>query len=148
MNILNRFFAYAQDFELTFRDDDWSRLDAYFAPDAVYEVRNVPFACSIAGRDAIFRAIKKSLDGFDRRFTERRIEMTRPPTADGDVVTVFWAVTYERAGAPPLALRGRSAARFAGDRIAHLTDTFEDGVGEQASAWISAHGADLDFSYV
>jgi len=108
----------------------------------------VPFACSITGRDAIFRAIKKSLDGFDRRFAERRIEMTRPPTADGDTVTVCWAVAYERSDAPPLTIRGRSVARFAGDRIAHLADTFEDGVGEQASAWIGTHGADIDFSYV
>ena len=53
-----RFFAYAQDFEQTFFDDDWSRLAGYFEPDAVYEVRNVPFACRIEGRDAIFRGIK------------------------------------------------------------------------------------------
>src|SRR5688572_7105692 len=70
----NRFFAYAQAFEQTFADDDWSRLAQYFEPDAVYEVRNVPFACRIEGRDAIFRGIKKSLDNFDRRFADRRLE--------------------------------------------------------------------------
>jgi len=39
MDPLSRFMAYFQDFELTYRDDDWSRLEQYFAPDAVYRIR-------------------------------------------------------------------------------------------------------------
>src|SRR6185369_3077312 len=38
MGPMNRFFEYAQDFEKTYVDDDWSRLARYFHPDAVYEV--------------------------------------------------------------------------------------------------------------
>ena len=48
MGAMSRFLDYAQGFELTFDDDDWSRLERHFAPDAVYEVRNMSFACRIA----------------------------------------------------------------------------------------------------
>ena len=58
MAAMTQFFEYAQDFEKTFVDDDWSRLERYFEPDAVYEVRNVPFGCRLEGRAAIFRGIK------------------------------------------------------------------------------------------
>src|SRR5688500_17332827 len=107
MGPLANFMEYAQVFEQTFDDDDWSRLTQYFAPDAVYEVRNVPFACRIEGRDAIFRGIKKSLDTFDRQLPKREIEVTEPPVEDGDTMTVGMAVTYKKPGAPPFVLRGR-----------------------------------------
>jgi hypothetical protein len=35
-DLTQRFEAYAADFELTFVDDDWSRLEQYFTDDAVY----------------------------------------------------------------------------------------------------------------
>lgn len=143
-----RFFAYAQDFEQTFADDDWSRLAQYFEPDAVYEVRNVPFACRIEGRDAIFRGIKKSLDNFDRRFAARRPEITDPPTETGDAVSVGWLVTYEQPGAPPFRLRGRSTARFRGERIVHLVDEYPAGMADEAASWSRAHAPDLNAAYV
>jgi ketosteroid isomerase-like protein len=149
MTILERFAAYARDFEETYRDDDWSRLAQYFTPDATYEVAGSPLACTLAGPEAIFRGIKKSLDGFDRKFTERRLELAAPPVVEGDTVTVDWAGTYSRPGAPPLTLRGRSIARFAGDRIVRLTDTYADSAGvEEVAAWLRTHGTDLDASYV
>lgn len=43
----DRFIAYALDFEQTYDDDDWSRLEHHFAPDAVYEVRNTAFGCRL-----------------------------------------------------------------------------------------------------
>ena len=79
MTNLECFGAYAADFEKTFKDDDWSRLDRYFAPDATYRVKGEPFAASIKGRDAIFKGIKKSLDGFDRRFATRDIALEGAP---------------------------------------------------------------------
>ena len=142
-----RFFAYAQDFEQTFVDDDWWRLGQYFEPDAVYEVRNVPFGCRIEGPEAIFRGIKRSLDNFDRRFAERRPEITDPPAETGDSVSVGWAVTYVKPGAPPFVLRGRSTARFRGDRIVHLVDEYPAGMADEAARWSRAHAPDLDASY-
>ena len=148
MGPMTRFFEYAQDFEKTFLDDDWARLARYFEPDAVYEVRNVPFGCRIEGRDAIFHGIKRSLDGFDRRFAERRPEITDPPAESGDTVSVGWMVTYVKPGAPPFQLRGRSTARYRGERIAHLIDEYPDGMGLEAASWVSAHAPGFDAAYV
>jgi hypothetical protein len=148
MGAMSRFFEYAQDFETTYVDDDWSRLAGYFEPDAVYEVRNVPFACRLAGRDAIFRGIRKSLDGFDRRFAERRPEITDPPVETGDSVSVGWAVTYVKPGAPPFRLRGRSTAHYRGERIVHLVDEYPDGMGDEAASWLAAHAPGFDAAYV
>lgn len=146
MTILQRFGAYAADFEKTFEDDDWSRLEPYFTNDAVYEVKGVPFACRLAGPDAIFRGMKKSLDGFDRKL-ERRLELAKPPEVRDDTVEVVWKVHYGREGAPRYVLRGRSEARYEGDRIAHLVDIYEEDVARESGEWMRAHGPDLDPSY-
>jgi len=148
MGPMSRFFEYAQDFEKTYVDDDWSRLACYFEPDAVYEVRNVPFGCRIEGREAIFRGIKKSLDGFDRRFAERIPEITEPPAEAGDSVSVGWAVTYRKPGVPPFRLRGRSTARYRGERIAHLVDEYPPGMAAEAARWLGAHAPELEAAYV
>jgi hypothetical protein len=148
MSILERFMAYAQDFERTYADDDWSRLDQYFTPDATYEVKNSPFACKLEGRAAIFRGIKKSLDGFDRRFPKRELGLTAAPTVEGDTVIVPWTGTYERPGAPPLTIRGRSVARYEGDEIKALSDSYEENDAAANMQWFQAHGAGLNGAYV
>ena len=142
------FMAYAQAFEQTFDDDDWSRLAKYFAPDAVYEVRNVPFACRIEGREAIFRGIKKSLDTFDRLLPKRSIEVTEPPVEDGETMTVGMAVTYDKPGAPPFVLRGCVFARYRGDVIVEMRDEYADGIEEPFVEWAREHGQGLSGSYV
>ena len=147
MSILERFMTYAQDFERTYSDDDWSRLDKHFTPDATYEVRGSPFACRLEGRAAIFRGIKKSLDGFDRKFPTRTLGITSPPAVEGDTVTIGWMGTYERPGAPPLTIRGVSVARYTGDQIKELSDTYGDD-GGAAAEWFRAHGADVNGSYI
>lgn len=73
MDPLRRFAAHAADFEKTFEDDDWTRLEGCFAEDAIYTVEGTPFDCEVRGRETILRAIKKSLDGFDGRFDKREI---------------------------------------------------------------------------
>jgi hypothetical protein len=145
---MRRFFEYAQDFEKTFDDDDWSRLECYFAPDAVYEVRNAPFACRIEGRSAILRGLKKSLDGFDRRLPKRSFEVTEAPKEEGQIVTVGWAATYAKPGAPPLKGRGRTTARYEGDLIVELVDEYPEGGGPEFERWIRDHAPGLDASYV
>jgi len=147
MGPLQRFLEYAQDFEKTFDDDDWSRLERHFAPDAVYEVKNAPFACRLEGRAAILRGLKKSLDGFDRRLPKRALEVTEAPKEDGETVTVGWAATYRKAGAPPLVGRGRTSARYRGEVIALLVDEYPKGAGPAFAAWIRDHAPELDASY-
>jgi hypothetical protein len=148
MTPLQRFGAYAQDFEATFKDDDWSRLAQYFAPDATYEVSGDPFTCSLRGRDAIFTGIKKSLDGFDRRFASREIALEGAPEVAGDTVSLSWSVTYRRSGDPPFVLRGKSSATYADGLIARLADSYDASATESFRTWLAQHGRDLDPSYV
>jgi SnoaL-like domain len=147
MNPLQLFVVYAQDFERTYADDDWSRLEQYFRPDASYEV-GAPFACSLRGPAAIFAGIRKSLDGFDRRFATREVAIEGAPSVEGDTVALSWAVTYGRPGSPPLVLRGRSRATYADGRIARLADSYDAAAIASTTAWIRSYGADLDPSYV
>ena len=84
MDNLQRFMMYAADFEKTLADDDWSRLREYFADEAVYEVKSDGFPCTLTGPEAIFTGIKKSLDGFDRKFDGRDIDVTKGPEVAGD----------------------------------------------------------------
>jgi len=148
MGPLENFLAYAQDFEQTYDDDDWSRVERHFAPDAVYEVRNTAFACRLAGVQAILRGLKKSLDGFDRRLPKRTLDVSDPPRVEGDTMTVGWTAIYALPGAPPFGLRGRSTARYRGDVIAELVDEYPDGMDAEAAAWLEKHAPGLDASYV
>jgi hypothetical protein len=149
MSPLQQFGIYAQAFEETYRDDDWSRLDKYFTPDATYEVAGEkPFGCVIRGREAIFKGIRKSLDGFDRRFAKREVALEGTPSEEGNTCSLAWAVTYERPGAPAFVLRGRSTATYTGERISRLVDSYDPAVVAATGEWLRKHGPELDPSYV
>jgi hypothetical protein len=147
MGPLESFLAYAQDFETTYDDDDWSRLERHFAPDAVYEVRNIAFACRLEGVPAILRGLKKSLDGFDRRLAKRTIGVADGPAVEGDTIAIGWTATYGAPGAPPFVLRGRSTARYRDGVIVELIDEYPDGMDADAAAWIGRYAPGLDASY-
>ena len=140
--------AYAMDFEATYVDDDWQRLEKHFAEDAVYEVTNAAWGCRVEGRAAILAALRKSLDGFDRRMSDRRIELLGEPGEKGDEVEFKWRVTYALNDAPEFELDGKSHARFEGDRLVHLTDDYPDGVSDRALEWVRAHAPDSELDYV
>jgi ketosteroid isomerase-like protein len=148
MDNLSCFMKYAADFEKTFADDDWARLRQYFADDAVYEVKSDGFPCALTGTDAIFKGIKKSLDGFDRKFEGRELAVTKGPEVDGDTVRLAWAVTYRKAGKAPYVLRGRTEARYRAGKIAYMSDSYDASVGSEAAAWMQQNGMILDPSYV
>ncbi len=143
-----RFMEYAADFEKTLADDDWSRLGRYFAPDAVYEVRAEGFGCMLTGPDAIFKGMKKSLDGFDRKFDGRTVDVTSGPDIDGDALRVGWAGTYRKAGKAPYVLRGRSEAHYRDGKIVRLVDSYDASVAAEAAAWMQQNDMVVDPSYV
>jgi len=143
-----RFYEYAMAFEETYRDDDWTRLAPFFADDAVYEVRSKHLGCTVRGRDAVLRAIKKSLDGFDRRMGSRKVELTGAPKTDGDTVSFPWAASYEYAGAPGLRFLGTSIATVKDGHITHLVDAYTDEESQRMVDWLAAHAPELDASYV
>lgn len=148
MDILQAFMAYAGDFERTYLDHDWTRLRRYFTDDAVYEVEAETFGCSLQGPAAIFAGIRKSLDGFDRRFETRDIAVVDGPVAAGDELRVGWTVTYGRAGVPSFVLRGRSTVRFRDDLIARLTDSYDPAAERELAEWRRSSGMAVDVSYV
>ena len=148
MENLSRFMAYAADFEKTLTDDDWSRLRQYFAEDAVYEVQASSFGCRLTGPDAIFKGMKKSLDGFDRKFDGRSVDVTSAPALDGDTMRMSWAVTYRKEGKTPYVLRGQSAVRYRDGKIVWLGDSYGPEVDGEAAAWMQKNGMTLDPSYV
>ena len=145
MTNLSMFMAYAAAFEQTYADDNWQRLEPFFAEDATYEVSGLPGACVLRGRDQIFRGIKKSLDGFDRRMTSRQIVPTAPPAETDNRVTLQGLVRYVRAGAP-VEMNATIVVEFADGKISHMHDTFA--LDSAAVAWLQHNAQDLDGSYL
>ena len=72
MNNAQLFLAYAQAFEETYVDDDWTRLEQFFSPDAAYLPGDGKGIC---GRDQFFNYLKNNLDTFDRLFDNREVEL-------------------------------------------------------------------------
>lgn len=145
MTHLEIFRNYAAAFEHTFADDDWQRLAPFFTDDAVYLVTGLPSTYELHGRDNIFRGIKRSLDGFDRRCDGRAIIPAAPPSEAGGVVTLHGVIRYQRAGAPELELRATITAEFDGGRICRLHDHFT--LDPAAITWLTQHATGLDGSY-
>ena len=138
MSIRDRFLAYADAFEKSLVDDDWSRVEPYFTEDAVYE--GEPRAES---RAAVIAKFRDSVEGFDRRM-DSRTPRFEPPTVDGDTLTMRWLVTYTKAGLPDLVISGLQTAVFSGDRIARLSDLLDPGRQEALDRWMAEHGKGLE----
>lgn len=147
MDILQRFLAYAGDFERTLVDDDWTRLAPYFDDAAVYDVDGGDRRWRMEGPAAIFAGLKKSLDGLDRKFDGRDAVPNGPPTVEGDTLRLAWTVTYHRAGAPDFALPGESVLRYRDGRIVEMRDTFAPGIAAAMAEWQRRTGIALDPSY-
>jgi hypothetical protein len=113
----------------------------------VYEVKSKLLGCRLTGPDAIFAGMKKSLDGFDRKFPQRHAEVTSGPSVSGDEMTMAWKVTYTKEGLPPFVLPGRSTVRYAGDLIAYLEDAYDAEVEEYFADWQRRAGVELDPRY-
>ena len=65
------------------------------------------------------------------------------PSVEGDTLTMSWTVTYQKAGAPDLAISGVETAVFEGDRIKLLRDDFDPAAEKAMGEWMAEHGAKL-----
>ncbi len=137
MSIQDHYQAYADAFELSFADDDWSRIEQYFTKDAVYE--GDPDA---RGREAVLAKLKSGVDAFDRKMDKRSPDF-QTPSIDGNTLSMQWTVTYEKSGAPDLVISGVETAVFEGDRIALLRDDFDPEAQKRMGEWMAEHGAKL-----
>jgi hypothetical protein len=135
-NILDRYQAYADAFEESFEDDDWTRIEPYFTENAVYEGD----PDDAVGRDAVLEKMKGGVDSFDRNM-DSRVPNFETPTVDGNTLRMKWAVTYTKAGAPDLVISGVEFATFDGDRIARLRDVLDPEAQEKMGEWMAANGA-------
>ena len=137
MSIAERYKAYADAFEETYEDDDWSRIEPYFTESAVYEGDPDEH-----GREAVLAKLKGGVDAFDRRMDSRTPDF-QTPTVKGDTLTMKWRVTYTKSGAPDLVISGVETAVFEGDQIASLRDTFDPEAEQGMQKWMAEHGAKL-----
>ncbi len=137
MSIRDRYLAYADAFEQTYVDDDWSRLAQYFTADAVYE--GEPLA---SGRDALLARLKNSVNGFDRRMDSRTVEF-ETPMVEGNELRVRWKGTYTKRGLPDLVISGVEIAEFRDAAIARLRGEFDPGAEKTMRDWMAQHGKAL-----
>jgi len=137
MSILDRYRAYADAFEESYVDDDWSRVAPFFAEQAVYE--GDPDA---RGRDAVLAKLKNGVDSFDRRMDSRTPDF-QTPSVTGETLTMKWKVTYTKGGLPDLVISGVETAVFEGDQIALLRDTLDPEAQKALEQWMAEHGAVL-----
>ena len=137
MSIADRYQAYADAFEVSYEDDDWSHIEPYFTENAVYE--GDPDA---EGRAAVLAKLKGGVDAFDRRMDSRTPDF-QTPVVDGDTLSMKWTVTYTKAGHPDLVISGTEFATFEGDRISRLRDVFDPQAEKALREWMEAHGAAL-----
>jgi hypothetical protein len=137
MSIQDRYQAYADAFEESYVDDDWSRIEQYFTENAVYD--GDPDA---RGRDAVLAKLRGGVDGFDRKMDKRTPDF-QTPSVEGNTLEMKWTVTYQKAGAPDLVISGVETAVFEGDRIARLRDDFDPEAQKAMGEWMAKHGAKL-----
>ena len=147
MDVLSIFLAYAQDFELTYDDNNWERLAEHFNDDAIYQIDSPSMPCTLIGTEAIFTGMKKSLDGFDRRFDKREIEVGDDLKIDETGLSVSWAAIYNKADLPTFILKGRSIATLADNKIAELVDIFDTESEQALFDWVAKTGYSVDPSY-
>jgi hypothetical protein len=137
MSIQDRYLEYAEAFETSYKDDDWSPIEQYFTESAVYE--GEPAA---RGRAAVLAKLKNGVDNFDRRMDSRKLAFEKP-TVKGNDVSVRWKATYAKRGLPDLTISGVEIATFDGNRIANLRDEFDPAAQKAMGDWMQKHGSAL-----
>jgi hypothetical protein len=144
---MERFGEYAAEFEKTFEDDDWTRLERFFDADARYVVAGSTFDCELRGRDAVLAGLKKALDGMDRRFDQRAIEPNGDATVEGNRVAFPAKVLYAKQGVEPLSFTLTETAEYdEAGRIVLLRDDYDAGQDDVAR-WLEQHSDAFDPRY-
>ncbi|MBW2270565.1 MAG: nuclear transport factor 2 family protein [Deltaproteobacteria bacterium] len=144
MKPLERFAEYAAAFETFFETDDAAVLEPFFTEDAVYEIfGGPPFAGRHEGREAVFAHLRASLNGFDRLFATRELELLEGPALRDGAVWLRWRASYRSPGAPELVIDGEETARFTGDRIVRLEDVIPLPMSELVERWFGHYAEKL-----
>lgn len=142
MSIVDIFETFAADFELTVQDDDWTRLEKYFADDAIYlNVGDLKSKCE--GRDAILAFLKDDVSNNDRRFDTRQLTALTQPEARGNRLSRQWRTTYTLVGTPDLIVEGEARYLFDGDLIKKIEEELTPASFRKYSTWMQKYGDKL-----
>jgi len=145
--LLQRFAEYAQAFEKTYVDDDWTRIEPYFAPDAVYRVvGSTSWDCDVRGRAQIVAAIRKFVDEFDRKCT-RTVRRAGAPLEGVDAVRIPAVAAFTRGNSDELTLHIELIAQYRDGLIIRLSDVFAPESEARLRTWIERWAPDLHPSY-
>ena len=147
MDPLQRFGEYAAEFEKTYKDDDWTRLEGFFDPAVSYVVSGSTFDCELRGREAVLSGIKKALDGFDRRFDIREVEPNGEPVVERERIVFSAKLRYVKQGLDPLLFTLAETAEY--NEAGHITllrDDFDPGQ-DHVEQWLTQNAAAFDPSY-
>jgi hypothetical protein len=142
MSIIDKFESFAADFEAAIRDDDWSRLEKYFAKDATYYNVGGPDPKS-EGSEAILRYLKKDVSNYDRQFDTRTLVALTPPTTEGDRLSRRWRCTYSLAGTPDLVVDGEARYLFEGDLIKEIEEEPTSSSMQKMEEWMRKYADKL-----
>jgi len=151
VSVIPTFAAYAAAFEKAYANDDWSVVEPFFVPDAVYEVAlEPPLGGRFEGRDAILAYFRRVLDGFDRRMGSREVALLEGPREEDDAVWIRGRAAYTAApGLPALEFELEETAWLAPEdaegrrRIRRLEDRYDAATRERLHAYVRDHGARL-----
>lgn len=136
-------------FDTAVATDDWDALRPLLAEDVTYTVSGVPFACHLAGADAVLAGFRRSISGFDRHFDQRWWFGVGVRAFGPDVVTARAMGVYRLGDRPLLHFSAPSLWRFREGRVAMMQDCYDlaEADVEAALGWLAEHAPGLDASY-
>ncbi|MCU0948692.1 MAG: nuclear transport factor 2 family protein [Porphyrobacter sp.] len=136
-------------FDHAAQTDDWGALAPLIAEEATYTVSGAPFACHLAGRDAILAGFRRSIGHFDRHFDQRWWFGVGVRDFGPDVVRARAMGVYQLGDRPLLHFSAPSLWRFRDGQIAAMQDCYDLGEADVQAAlgWLAEHAPDLDASY-
>lgn len=147
MDLISRFIEQRSAFEQSYKDDDWSRLVAFYDEDAVYEVMAMPFHCVVKGRTSILNGFQKAVTNFDRH-CERTVWDNPKVSVEGTNVVVVSGITMTHGDSPPIHTALTEITTYQDDRIVRMIDLYAPDESAKYEAWMQNWGAGLDPSYV
>jgi len=139
MNILHLFETYAAQFELTFADDDWQRLEQHFHADVVYITSGFQ-GSRVAGRPLVLETLRNNVLNFDRKCDSRQLRTTEGPVVAGEKLTRTWQCRFTLNGAEDLLIEGRETVIFKDSRIIQLEEEILPHSVARMKSWMAANG--------
>lgn len=133
MSNLQVFGAYAAAFEECLADDNWSRLEQYFAEETAYLPGD---GTEGLGRSGAIQALIDSVNALERTCDSRELVGQPDISEVGDTVTLKFVIRYTKAGKSDLVLDGVETIQYADGLITRMEDVFAN--TDELIAWRTA----------